>query len=132
MDDGHGFLVSQDNWQGFRFLGADDAGGERDIHQKHVTIQEEDCAEGLILCGGRKGSLRGKVGDESLYFPGAHVFGVAFVVEEDVAGNPIFVCFFGAGGIMFDADGIGDLIEELFTLSPFGDLRRGRRTLWRR
>ncbi len=37
---------------------------------------------------------------------------MAFVVEEDVAADPVFVGLFGAGGVMFDADGVTDLFEE--------------------
>ena len=59
-------------------------------------------------------SFGGQVGDESLYFLCAHVFGVALVVEENVAPDPVYVRFLGAGGIMFDADGVADLIEEFF------------------
>jgi len=46
----------------------------------------------------------GQVGDEGLDFLRAHVFGVAFVVEEDVARDPVFVCFFGAGGVIPQGD----------------------------
>ena len=41
---------------------------------------------------------------------------LAFVVEKDVASDPVFVCFFGAGGVMLDADGVCDLIEKFFAL----------------
>ena len=58
----------------------------------------------------------GQVGDEGLDFLRAHVFGVALVVEENVTRDPVFVCFFGAGGVMFNADGVADLIEEFFSL----------------
>ena len=61
-------------------------------------------------------SFGGEVCDESLYFLCAHVFWVAFVVEEDVAPDPVFVCLFGAGGVMFDADGVAYLVEEFFRL----------------
>jgi hypothetical protein len=63
------------------------------------------------VSGGGDVPFDSQVGDESLYFLGAHVFGVSLVVEEYVALDPILICFFGAGGVMFDADGIADLIE---------------------
>jgi hypothetical protein len=52
------------------------------------------------------------VGEEGLDFLHAHVFGVAFAVEEDVAFDPVFVGLFGAVGVVFEAEGVGDLVEE--------------------
>ena len=57
-------------------------------------------------------ALGGEVGDEGLNFGDAHVFGVAFVVEEDVAADPVYVGLFGALGVVFDANGVADLFEE--------------------
>ena len=45
-------------------------------------------------------------------FIGAHVFGVAFVVKEDEAFDPVVVGLFGAVGVVLKADGVGDLVEE--------------------
>lgn len=39
---------------------------------------------------------------------------VAFVVEEDKAFDLIHVSFFGADGVVFDTDGIPDLVEQFF------------------
>lgn len=52
------------------------------------------------------------MGEEGLDFRGAHVFGVAFVVEDDVAFDPVAVGLFGAVGVVLEAQGVGDLIEE--------------------
>ena len=116
VDDGHGFLVGEDDGQGFGFLGADDVGGEGKVYFEDVAIEEDDGAECLILGGGGKLFLGGEVGDEGLDFFCAHIFGMAFVVEEDIAFDPIHICFFGAGGVVFGADGIADLFEEFFAL----------------
>ncbi len=56
--------------------------------------------------------MDGEVGEECLDFGRAHVFGVAFVMEEDVAFNPVFVGLLGAVGVVFGANGVGDLVEE--------------------
>jgi len=66
------------------------------------------------------------VRNKSLDFCAAHVFGVAFFVEEDVAANPFDVGLFGALGVVFDADGIADLFEEFFALRGGWCLGRGR------
>jgi len=67
-------------------------------------------------------ALNGKVRDKSLDFLGSHVFGVAFFVKEDVALDPVFVGVFGAIGVVFDADGVADLVEEFSFF--WGHLRR--------
>jgi hypothetical protein len=93
-------------------LGAYDVGGDVDFGLQDVAVEEEDGAEGLILGGGGDVLFDGKVGDECLDLGGAQVFGVAFAVEEDVAFDPVFVGLFGAEGVVFGADGVGDLIHE--------------------
>ena len=121
-DNGHGFLLGEDDGEGLGFFGADDVGGEFDLFFENVTIEEDDCAEGLVLRGGGEFTFDGKVGDECLNFFNAHVFGMAFFVEEDVAANPVHVGLFGALGVVLDADGVADLFEEFSSF--WGFLRR--------
>lgn len=52
------------------------------------------------------------MGDEGLDFFDAHFFGVAFFVMDDVAADPIYVGLFGALGVVFDADSVGDELQE--------------------
>jgi hypothetical protein len=111
-DDCEGFLMGDDDGQGFGFLGADDVGGEFDLDFEDVAVEEEDGAEGLVLGGGGDVPFGCKVGDECLDFGGAHVLWVAFAVEEDVAFDPVFVGLFGAEGVVFGADGVGDEFQE--------------------
>ena len=66
------------------------------------------------MCGGGYFLFCGKVGEVCLYFLLSHFFGVAFAVEEDVAFDPFFVGLFGAVGVVFEADGVGDLVEQFF------------------
>lgn len=117
--------MGKDNGQGFGFFSVNCIGWDIDFLLEDMAIEEHDGAEGLVLRGGREGAFSGKVGNEGLYFLGAHVFGVAFFVEEDVAANPVYVCLFGAKGVMFDTDGVADLIQQ-FTWGFFHvDLLRG-------
>jgi len=111
-DDEHGFLVGEDNGQGFGFFGADEVGGDLDLFLKDLAVEEEDGAEGLVLGGGGYVLFDGEVGDEGLDLFGAHVFGVALVVEEDEALDPFLVGLFGAAGVVFGADGVADLVHE--------------------
>jgi hypothetical protein len=41
----------------------------------------------------------------------AHLGRVFFMMEEDVAAHPIEIGFFGAIGVMFGAEGVGELVE---------------------
>jgi len=104
VDNGHGFLMGEDHGQGFRFFGAEYIRGEGNVYLQDVAIQEDDGAQCLVLSRSGDMPFYGEVGDESLYFLRAHVFWVALVVEEDVALDPILVCFFGAGGVIPQGD----------------------------
>lgn len=95
-DDGEGFPLGEDDGEGPGFLGANDVGGKVNLGLKNVAVEEEDGAEGLILGGGGDVLFGGEVGDECLDLGRAHVFWVAFVVEEDVAFDPVLVGLFGA------------------------------------
>ncbi len=77
-------------------------------------VQEEDGGEGLVLGGGGDVALGGKMGEEGLNVGCAHFGRVAFVAEEDEAANPVYVGFFGAVGVVFGAQGVADLVQELF------------------
>lgn len=37
-----------------------------------------------------------------------------FIVGEDAASHPVHVGFFGAVGIVFEADGVADLVKQFF------------------
>lgn len=69
-----------------------------------VAIEKQDCADGLVLGGGGGFAFDNEVGDELLDFGFAHFPGVAFVVVEDIFAHPFGVGFFGAGGVLFEAN----------------------------
>lgn len=54
----------------------------------------------------------GEVGEVGVYFGGAHVFWVAFVVVEDVFACPIKVGAFGAQGVAAGAEFLLHSVEE--------------------
>ena len=80
------------------------------------AVEEEDGAEGLVGGGCGDFAFGGEVGDEGANFDFAHVFGVAFFMEEDVAFDPVCVGLLGAVGVMFGAEGVADLFHEFFSL----------------
>jgi len=52
--------------------------------------------------------IDGEVGEEGFDFGAAHFVGVALVVEQDEASDPIHVSVFGADGVVFEAQGVAD------------------------
>lgn len=56
----------------------------------------------------------GELGLEGLDYWGAHIFGMAFVVEEKVAFDPIEVSLFGSVGVVLGARDAASLIEKFF------------------
>jgi hypothetical protein len=78
-----------------------------------VAIEEEDGVEGLVLGGGGDIAFNCEVGEEGFDFGDTHFVGVTFVVEEDEAANPLNVGFFCPIGVVFEANGIADLVKEL-------------------
>ena len=129
VDDGHGFLVGQYGGQMVGTGGPEKVGGERQVHLKDVFVQEGYGAERLVLGGGRYTALGGEIGYVRLDFRRAHFFGVAFVVEEDEAFDPVHVGLLGAIGVVLGADGFAHLVEEFFFLWGYG-LRGGGHGFW--
>jgi len=56
----------------------------------------------------------GEVGEEGLDFWVSHFFGVAFVVEENIAVHSVEVSLFGAVGVVLGAQDVTSLIEKFF------------------
>ena len=52
------------------------------------------------------------MGDELVDLGHTHFFWMAFVVIKDVLTNPFDVGFFGAGGILLEADEVAVLVQE--------------------
>jgi len=52
-----------------------------------------------------------QVGEESLDLGSAHFARMSFVVEQDVAFDPVNVGLFGADGVVFNSDGVTHLVE---------------------
>jgi hypothetical protein len=76
-------------------------------------MEKYQTAEGLILRGCGDLSFNGKMGQKSFNFGATHFIGVTLVVKRNIPPNPIGITLFSAVGIVLEADGIADLIEEL-------------------
>ncbi|MBU0493635.1 MAG: hypothetical protein KKB13_17455 [Chloroflexi bacterium] len=111
-DDPAGLVFGQYGGQAFGFLGAQGVDGAVEFLVQHLSIEEQDGTVGLILGGRGHVSVHGQVGEEGCDLGVAHLIGVALVVKEDKAADPVHVGLFGADGIVFEADGVADLVEE--------------------
>jgi len=78
---------------------------------EHLAIEEEKGAEGLVLGGGGDVFLDGQVGEKGFDLGSAHVGRVTHAVEVDIAFDLADVGLLGAIGVVFEADGIADLIQ---------------------
>ena len=52
------------------------------------------------------------MGEKGLDFRDAHFTRMLFIVEQDIALDPGDVGLFGANGVVFEPDGLSDLVEE--------------------
>ena len=92
------------------------------VFLEHLAVQEQQGTEGLVLGRGSDLLIYGQVGEKGLDLGAAHLVGVPFIVEQDVAPDPVHVRVFGADGVVLEAQGISDtstklstgLIEKLF------------------
>ena len=78
---------------------------------EHLAVEEQEGAEGLVLW--RRGNvfLDGQVGEKGFDLGSAHLLWTAHAVEVDVAFDPADVGLLRAIGIVFEANGITDLIQ---------------------
>jgi hypothetical protein len=68
----------------------------------------------LILSRRSNLALDGQVGKKGFDFWSAHFCWVTLVMEEDVTFDPIEITSFGAKRVVFSADSIPDLVEQLW------------------
>lgn len=110
-DDLLGFDGGEDGGQLFGLVGPGDVDAA-DVLIENVAIEEEEGGEGLVLRGRGDVVIGGQVGEEGFDFGRAHLGGMAFLVEEDVAFDPAEVGFFGAQGVMVEAGAFAGLVEQ--------------------
>ena len=79
-------------------------------NMKDMTIEKEDCADGLILCGSGYLAFANQVGDKLIDLCFCHFFGMAFVVVQDVFPDPLHVGFACPCGVLFDQNGVAVLV----------------------
>jgi hypothetical protein len=77
-------------------LGAHDRAEPGEIDLEHLTVQEQERAEGLVLRGGRHASVHGQPGQEARDLRRSQLDRVALAVEDNVAPDPRDVALLGA------------------------------------
>ena len=56
---------------------------------QNMAIEKEQSAERLILCGSGNVLIHGEIGQEGLHLGCAHLLGMALVMKEDEALDPV-------------------------------------------
>ncbi len=107
-------IAGEDGGEAFRAFSAGEENGF-DFLVQDLAVKKEEGAERLILGRGGYISILSQVSQEGLDLGGAHLCGMALVVEEDEAARPVHVSLFGAVGVVFDAQGFAELVEEFFS-----------------
>ncbi len=106
------FLAGEDRGERFGAMGADELGGEVEFEVEDRAVEEEQGAERLVLGGGRDVVVDGEGGEKRFDVVGGEVGGVALVVEEDEAADPVQVGGFGARGVVAQAEGGAGVVEH--------------------
>jgi hypothetical protein len=110
-------VFGQDGGQSFGAFGAQGV-NRTQLLVEHLAIEEKECAEGVVLCRSGDMFLDSQVGEKGFDLGSAHPStssghrfrGVTHTMEVDVALDPANVDLLRAIGIVFEADGIADLI----------------------
>ena len=109
------FLAGQDHGQTAVAVGAKGV-HVAEIEVEHVTVEEEEGGEGLILGTGRDAALHGEEGEEALDLLGAHRVGMAEAVgrfvEADVLFDPADVAALGFQGQAAEAGDMAHLVKQ--------------------
>jgi len=106
-----GFRADKDGGEAFGFLGAQGINRSQVLVER-LAVEKEEGGKGLILGRGGDPLVSCQVGEERFDFGDAHVPGVAFVVEQDEAFDPVDRGLFSADGGVFEAQRIPDPVQQ--------------------
>jgi hypothetical protein len=87
---------------------------------QHFPIEENQCAQRLVLRGRCNFSINRKVVQELLHFWRSHFCRVFFSVKVDISFNPVDISCLSAQAVMFAANRLTHPVEE------FGLITLGR------
>lgn len=106
------FGFGEDCWQVLRAFGAFDLIDGRKTAFEHVSVEKEESAQSYGLSGGGDVALDCEVGEELADFVLSHFVGMAFVVEEDKAFDPVDVGLFSVAAKVFETRSDADLVQQ--------------------
>lgn len=90
------FLPGEDDGHARGSLGTFNAFYIGQLHAQHIAVEEQQCTERLILRGSGDVRLDRQVREEPPNLVGSHLGGMALLVKEDEAPDPVALGFFGA------------------------------------
>jgi hypothetical protein len=117
------FLSRQNGRKPLRPVGPDNAVDVTNVFTENVPVEEQNCAQGLVLRRGAYMGVARHAGEKGGDFFLAHLCEMTLVVEEDKPFNPVDISFLGSWTIVPHSDRVADLIEQLRLL-------RGRGADW--
>ena len=86
--------------------------GLRVLECCRLRVQEEQCAQRLVLGGRGDVTVHGERRQEPCDLRRAHLGRVPLAVKEDVSPDPADVCVLGAAAVVASADGVTDAVEQ--------------------
>jgi hypothetical protein len=104
------FLPSEYRGQSLRVFGWDDVSEPSQFLHQHVTVQEEEGMERLVLCRSASVSVHGKGCEKLFDFYFTHLTRVLLVMKEDEAFDPVDVGLLGLVTIVPKAKHVTDLV----------------------
>jgi hypothetical protein len=111
-DDRAHLVSSQDDGEVFRSLGPDHVIEPGQVLVQDVAVEEQERAQRLVLGGGGNLALDGEGAEEARDLGGAHLGGMALVVDEDAPADPSDVSLLGAATAVAKAVGLPHAVEE--------------------
>jgi hypothetical protein len=96
------------------------------LDAEDIAVEEENGADGLVLCGGGDCLLIDEMSNEVVDLDYAHLARMALVVVEDVLADPADIGLFGAEGIVAVPKELAVLVKQFFGFPRSWDIR------WRR
>jgi hypothetical protein len=111
-EDGADLVARQYHGQANGPLGTHDVVEPRQVLLQHISVEEEQRAQGLVLGGGGDLSVHGQRAEELRHLGAAHPEGMALVVKEDVPAGPRDVGLLGAPTVVAGAHRRTHAVEQ--------------------
>lgn len=112
IEDNANLAVGQDDGEPLRALGAHDLVEPGKIDFQHVTVQEQESTQRLVLCRSGHVAVDGQRSEEARDVRRSQLRWVALAVEENVAADPDDVGLLGASAVVAGSQRPADAIER--------------------